>query len=68
MVLPLCWAVFQKGGWAEAFLDRLGGGAVIGNEGGYMLWLRGERRMLGERGSNAIAVVECVLQQMSGRM
>jgi hypothetical protein len=58
--------VFQKRGWAEAFLDRLRGGDVKGDEAGYMLWLGGERRMFGERGSNAIAVVVCVLQQMSG--
>lgn len=68
LVLPLCWAVFQRGGWAEAFLNGLGGGAVKGDEIEYMLWLGGERWMFGERSSNAIAVVECVLQQMSGGM
>lgn len=68
MVLPLCWAMFQKRGWAEAFLDGLGGGEVKGDEARYMLWLGGGRRMFGERGSNAVAVVECVLQQMSGSM
>lgn len=68
IVLPLCWAVFQKDGWAEEFLDELGGSAVKVDEVEYMLWLGGERRMFGERSSNAIAVVECVLQQMSGGM
>jgi hypothetical protein len=60
--------VFQKDGWAEEFLDELGGSAVKVDEVEYMLWLGGERRMFGERSSNAIAVVECVLQQMSGGM
>lgn len=65
LVMPICWAVFQKRSWIAQNLDALGGGHVTEEEESYMLWLGEEQTVFGEKSSNAVAVASQVLQQMS---
>jgi hypothetical protein len=39
LVMPICWAVYQKHTWVQQYLEELGGGHVADDEVGYMLWL-----------------------------
>jgi hypothetical protein len=39
LVMPICWAVYQKCTWVQQYLEELGGGHVADDEVGYMLWL-----------------------------
>ncbi|KAL4995996.1 hypothetical protein BDV10DRAFT_173479 [Aspergillus recurvatus] len=66
IVLPACWAVFQKRPWVEQYLGMLGGCQVADSEERYMLWLGEEREVFGELAFNALAVVDLVLRQMEG--
>ncbi|OJD23078.1 hypothetical protein ACJ73_05575 [Blastomyces percursus] len=68
LVMPICWAVFQRKGWAKQYLSRLGGEHVSEREEAYMQWLGEEQKVFGEPASNATAVANMVLQQMSVQM
>jgi hypothetical protein len=67
LVMPACWAVFQKPAWVAQYLGPLGGQHVADDKGAYMLWLGEEREVFGEQASNAVAVAGLVLQQMGGK-
>ncbi|CAO3682570.1 unnamed protein product [Umbelopsis ramanniana] len=65
LVLPICWAVFQKRQWVKDFLDQLGGEYVKTDEKKYMSWLGEQQQVFGEaKASRAHAVVDFVFQQM----
>ncbi|KAL4911644.1 P-loop containing nucleoside triphosphate hydrolase protein, partial [Aspergillus aurantiobrunneus] len=64
IVMPACWAVFQKPGLAQQYLQELGGQHVGHDQGAYMLWLGEGRTVFGEEGTNAVAIAGLVLQQM----
>ncbi|KAH1838771.1 hypothetical protein KXX55_005427 [Aspergillus fumigatus] len=69
LVMPICWAVYQKATWVQQYLGELGGGHVVDNEAGYMLWLGLDQQVHGETASNAVLVADFVLQQMdTGRL
>jgi hypothetical protein len=64
LVMPICWAVYQKRTWVQQYLEELGGGHVADDEVGYMLWLGLDQPVHGELASNAVLVADFVLQQM----
>lgn len=64
VVMPACWAVFQKPGLVQRYLEELRGEYVGHDQGMYMLWLGEGRTVFGEEGSNAVAIAGLVLQQM----
>jgi superfamily II DNA helicase RecQ len=64
VVMPICWAVYQKRSWVRQYLGDLGGGHVVDDEAAYMLWLGLDQSVHGEAASNAMLVADFVLQQM----
>jgi hypothetical protein len=65
VVLPLCWAVFQKRNWVDKFLGQLGGEHVKTDEKKFMSWLGKQQQVFGEaKASRAHAVADFVFQQM----
>ncbi|RHZ43201.1 uncharacterized protein CDV56_101253 [Aspergillus thermomutatus] len=64
LVMPICWAVYQKPTWVQQYLGELGGGHVVDDEAGYMLWLGLDQPVHGEVASNAVLVADFVLRQM----
>jgi superfamily II DNA or RNA helicase len=67
IIMPVCWAIFQKRPWVEQHLAELGGSPQeADSEAQYMLWLGEEREVFGEVAFNAMAVADLVLRQMGG--
>lgn len=64
LVLPICWAIFQKRAWVEHYLGALGGRHVAHSEEQYMLWLREEQVVFSKPGFNTMAVADLVMQHM----
>jgi hypothetical protein len=64
LVMPICWAVYQKATWVQQYLGELGGAHVVDDEAGYILWLGFDQQVHGEMASNAVLIADFVLQQM----
>jgi len=64
LVMPICWAMFQKPAWRQQYLAQLDGSHVLDNEGAYMLWLGTAQEVYGEPASKAMQITDLVLHLM----